>query len=393
MARSTSGLRQTKLEQKAWAAGAPLSFATSSLIPPHRRVLKVDLVVRGSFTQPAAPTSQKGVALFQMLSNIKHGRKISIDGLGLHNLNWLRYARETSLCADLPNTPNAVFNREVKFTIPFHDPTSRSPWDGSMASELFGEYPIEIQCSAASIFGGTAPTTSLVVDAIVTHDEAQVGEDEDSVVAPASMVMMSQQFSALDAIVEKAGAWLYGCIYRVASNDTGSMTSTQISSIDTFVDGEVAAKSMRAIDMVHDFNSIRALGSVKRETGNVNAQAGCLINADPGDGDADGAVVTMEFVPVVYPPRDYYLSNQVPHAEKSFRATLSGTATTYNLAYVLYEGTSESEHNNAARKLGLSGPIEWSPKTASKTNLGGRALGAWGKFLPTRIRRKRGVNL
>jgi hypothetical protein len=241
MANSAPGTRETRLESKVFAHGSQVSIQTAGLIPPKRRILSVDFILRCAFDQPAAGfVVQNAIAFYQLLSAIKIGRRVSIDGLGLHNLNWLKAGRETGIPASLPGT-DGVFNREIKWTVDYVDRSSRSPYDGAIPSELWTD-PIEIQFGASSIFAATIPVLTGTLDTIVTHDAAQV--DEDSAVIPASKIIMSQDFAALDAIIEKAGAWLYACAYRIAQNDAGGLTSTQISTADTHVDGEVLAKAL-----------------------------------------------------------------------------------------------------------------------------------------------------
>ena len=391
MPNSTSGLRHTRLESKTFGHGASVSIQTSGIIPPGRRILAVELILRATITQPGAgQVVQNAGALYQLLGNVKIGRRVSIDGLGLHLLGWLRLGREKELVAGIAATAAGVFNREIKWELPYMDPTSRSPFDMALPSELFTD-PIEITFAPNSIFAATVPAVTGTLDCVVTHDAAQAGIDDDglpSVVVPSSRVLMSQDFAALEALVEKPGAYLYAIAYRVAQNDEGGVTSTQAATIDTYIDGEVAAKTCKLADLAAAYNTIRAAGSAKRLPATADARAGERLNADPGDAAAAGAGVSTEFVPLIFPPTSYLVSTQVQQAAKSFRTQFTGSLGAYKVAYELFEPLSEANASQAARRLGIQGAIDWKTKTHSKGGLSPAMARVFGKFLPQRARRR-----
>lgn len=382
MANKAPGTQIMPLEPRTFSHGGSVSVPTSGRVPPGRRVLKVLFDLTFTATQPAAPTTQNAASLYQLLALVKHGRRISIDGLGLGILNWMKNGREIALAADIPNTPNGVYDRRVQWEISYIDPTSRSPFDGALPSELFGIDPLDINfAAAANVFGGTAPTlTNATLRTYVIHDAGQ--SSAESGVAPSSRVISSQDFSALTATLEKKGAFLYVAAYRTAANDGGAITSTQAGSVSVFVDGETFVRALRLQDLASAFNASRANGSRRRSLSSVAPVPGESLNDTPNVGNGDGAVVAVEFAPLIFPIGQFYVSNQVAQAEKSLQFDFqSGTLTNYRIAYELIEFGSPEKAEAALRKLGIPRVGRWEVKAANK----GSAIGAsFAPYLPHR---------
>jgi len=382
MANMDASTRTTRLEDKTFTHGASVSIPTAGLIPPGRRILSVEFILDLVFTQPAAAAAtQNGASLFQLIQQLKLGRRVSIDGLGLHLWEWIKTGREAALPASFLNTLNGAFTRSIKWTYQYVDRTSRSPYDAALPSELFTD-PIEVTFGASSIFTATVPTVTGTLRTTVYHDTAQ--RDEGSVVVPQSKILMSQDFNSLDALIEKPGAYLNVIAYRTAANDSGSLTSTQISNVDVSIDGELVNRGARLQDLAYVFNRNRAAGSATRLISNTAPRAGESLNADPEPEDGAGAVVTCECAPLLFAPRDYYISNQVPHATKSFRAQFTGTLGAYKVAYEIVEGMTAQMAVAAAQRQGLLGALDFRAKTASKSGLSRNMNGAFGRFLPQR---------
>lgn len=376
-----AGTRVTRLQDQTFAAGTTVNIQVAGALPPRRVVYGVLFRLDLDLTQPGAgQVAQLGSVHHQLLANLKIGRRISISGLGLRFLNWCMLGREPQFPAGFPATAGAVFSRSVEWSLWYVDPTSRSPRDYAIPTEMWQD-SIEVRFGTNAIFAATAPTLGNgVFRTYVVHGAAQA--DENSNVVPASLNIQSEDFNALVAMINKPGRWAYAVAFREASNDAGGITSVQVSNFTSYIDGEPILNNMRSQDAASLFNQMVADGGNVETESQTDPRAGEAIDSYPGVGAAAGQGTTVDYLPLVVAPKPYLVS-ETPEAITGARFEFAGTLGAYKIAYRIVEARPTSMLGNAARKLGLP-EANFTAKTSSKTSLKDMRLLP---YLPIRLKR------
>lgn len=371
---SPDNVQVTPLQSQTFNAGASVSVQTAGALPTGRRVRHVIFRLDVDITQPgAAAAAQNGAILHQLLAQVKIGRRVSITGFGLYFLNWLQLGYAPMTPPGIPATLNGVFSRSIVWQLNYCDLSSRSPDDGAVPSELWTD-PIEVRFGTTGIFAATAPTLGNgLLRTFVVHDASSVAKSGKRVTIPQSLNIQSDDFNALTALINKPGAYAYAVLYRetgiTAGTDNGQVTSAQVSNVIVSVDGVPLMNNLRAQDICTVWNAVKSAGALYRnETNNGVAgtlpipgtatnvfppsTTGELIMDQPGPAAAAGQAVTMDVLPLFFPPLNYHIS-QLPRAKVGFRADLTGTLTGYKIAYRLIERRPDQAIANAARRLGV----------------------------------------
>lgn len=387
---SPDNIQVTPLQSQTFTSGASVSIQTAGALPTGRRVRQVIFRLDLDITQPGAGAAvQNGAILHQLISQCKVGRRVSITGFGMLFLDWLMNGFPSNLPPGLPATANGVFSRSIVWTLNYCDLSSRTPDDSAVPSELWTD-PIEIRFGTNAIFAATVPTLGNgLLRTFVVHDAASSAKNGKRVTIPQSLNIQSDDFNALTALINKPGAWAYAVLYRetgiTAGTDNGQVTSTQVSNVIASVDGVPLMNNVRAQDIVTVFNRVKAEGGVYRnETNNGVAGtlpipgtatntfppsvSGELIMEQPGPANGAGQGVTMDCIPLLFPPKNYHVS-MLPRAKTGFRADLTGTLTGYKVAYRLIERRPDSAVANASRRLGITKGTFIPKPDAAKSNL------------------------
>jgi hypothetical protein len=372
---SPDNIQKTALQSQTFAVGETRQIPTAGAIPTGRRVRSVVFRLDVDITQPAAgQTAQNGGVLHRLLAQVRIGRRVSMTGWGMVILNWMMNGFLTNMPPGFPATANGVFSRSIEWTLNYADPSCRTPDDGAIPAELWTD-PIEVQFGTAAIFGAVVPTTITgTLRTFVVHDCASVAKNGKRITIPQSINMQTDDFSALTAQLNKPGMWAYLGIFRevgvTAGVDNGQITSAQVSNVIVNIDGMPVVNSLRGQDMATLFNRIRAAtGALRNE--NNNGVAGTLpipgtatnvappgmfpgssINDMPGAATAAGQGVVMDFVPLIFPPRNYHAS-MLARAKVGARVDLAGTITLYKAVYRIVERRPDQAIGNAARRLGI----------------------------------------
>ena len=376
---SPDNLQLTPLQSQAFAAGASVSIQTAGALPTGRRVRRVFFILDIDATQPATPVAQFGLAYEQLVAQFKIGRRISITGLGLFFLNWMELGSCPATPASLPaGVATNVFSRRVVWCLNFSDRTGQKPDDGAIPSELWTD-PIEVRFGTNAVFAAPAPVLSNgLLRILVEHDAASVAKNGKRVTVPPSHNVQSDDFNALTAIINKPGIWAYALVYRETQpSDTGIITSANVSNLIVSVDGIPLQNNIRAQDMATYFNEIRCQASGYQSDGPTDPVPGVLsaaaithasgnaVNDQPAVGTAAGQGVTIQFLPLLFPPDNFKVS-MLPRAKIGMRVDMTGTLGAYKIAYRLIERRPDQGIGNAARRLGITSGT-YVAKTASSS--------------------------
>jgi hypothetical protein len=382
MASSSDGVRVTRLQDQTFVSGGGVSIQTAGMIAPKRVVLGIIFTLDCDLTQPgAASAAQLGAVLPQLLSFVKIGRRVAIDGLGLRFMNWLMMGKAPNLPAGFAAVNGNVYSRKTTWALWYADPSSRSPNDGAVPSELWQDQ-IEVTFGSNAIFAATAPAIGNgTLRTYVLHQAAQA--DENTAVVPTSLNIQSENFSALTANINKVGRWVYAFAYRVASNDAGGITSAQVSNAIAYADGEPVVQNARAQDLAAIYNQIAADGAQIQTDSQTAPLSGEAINEHPGFAAAAGQGVTVDFLPLIMPAKPYLVSD-CPEALVGTKFEFTGTLGAYKIAYRIVEPRPLATLGNAGRKLGMP-ESDFEAKTHSKTDLKDKRLLP---YIPLRLRRK-----
>ena len=371
---SPDNLQVTPLQSVAFASGGSISVQTAGALPTGRRVKSVLFVLDIDLTQPAAPVAQLGLALHQLIAQIKIARRVSVTGLGLHFLNWIQRGQEPSTPAGFPaGVVTNVFSRRVVWSLDYADYTSQKPDDGAVPSELWTD-PIEVRFGTNASFAAPAPTLGNgLLRIYVVHDAASVAKNGKRITIPPSVNIQSDDFNALTALINKPGLWVYALLYRETTPFDSNVTSVNVSNVIVSVDGIPLMNNIRAQDIATVYNQIRAHGTNTEWEGQVDALpgvnnaaaithfAGAAINDQPGVGVAAGQGVTLNYLPLIFPHSDYKLS-MLPRAKIGLRVDLTGTLGPYKIVYRLVERRPDQGIGNASRRLGITN-AGFGPKT------------------------------
>jgi hypothetical protein len=229
------------------------------------------------------------------------------------------------------------------------------------------------------VFAAPAPVLSNgLLRILVEHDAASVAKNGKRVTVPPSHNVQSDDFNALTAIINKPGIWAYALVYRETQpSDTGIITSANVSNLIVSVDGIPLQNNIRAQDMATYFNEIRCQASGYQSDGPTDPVPGVLsaaaithasgnaVNDQPAVGTAAGQGVTIQFLPLLFPPDNFKVS-MLPRAKIGMRVDMTGTLGAYKIAYRLIERRPDQGIGNAARRLGITSGT-YVAKTASSS--------------------------
>lgn len=353
MASGSPGFRFLRLEDKTFGSNQSAQIQVAGLLPPGRMVHGVLFRLDIDITQPGAgQAAQLGAVLPQLISQIRVGRRVSVTGLGLHFLWGVMAGRVPNYAAGFPATASAVFSRGIEWYLPLADPAQHDAADCAVPSELFTDQ-IEVRFGSSSIFGATVPTLGNgTLRTFIVHGPSNRPPGRG--VIPPSLNIQSDDFSSLQAVIQKPGLWTHAVLYREASNDAGAITNLNVASANTYVDGEQLAANLRASDFAAIYNTLLADGTqpkVESQTVPVGFET---INSQPGPAAAAGQGVSVDVLPLVFPHKGYKLSD-LPDARSGFRADFTGTLGSYKIAYRIVEPRPDSAIGKAAARLGSSG--------------------------------------
>jgi len=366
---SPANIQWTPLQSQIFASGASVSIQTAGALPTGRQVRRVLFILDIDITQPGAGmAAQLGIAMYMLIAQIKIARRVSITGLGLHFLNWLQKGMEPESPAGFAAGAAAdVRSRRICWSLDYYDETSQKPGDACIPSELWTD-PIEVRFGTNAIFAATIPTLGNgLLRTYVEHEAASVASNGKRVTVPPSVNIQSDDFNALSAFINKPGAWVYVGIYREPTPyDGGAITSANISNLIASVDGIPLMNSVRAQDLCSFYNQVRAAAPNPQWEGQSDDTAGTsnvttapahlpgsAIHDQPAVAAAAGQGVTMNFVPVLFPGRNYKVS-QLPRAKVGLRVDSTGTLGAYKMFYRLVERRPDQGVGNAARRLGIT---------------------------------------
>lgn len=382
MASAMAGTRVTRLQDQTFVSNGTVSVQVAGQLPPRRVVYGVLFRLDCDLTQPGAASAvQLGAVLHQLIAQVKIGRRVSISGLGMRFLNWVMKGYEPNFPAGFPATNAAVFSRSITWPLWYCDPTSRSPRDYAIPTEMWQD-PIEVRFGSNAIFAATAPTIgNATLRTYVVHGAAQA--DADSAVVPSSLNIQSEDFNSLVATINKPGRWVYAVAYREASNDAGGITSANVTNVTSYVDGEPQLNNLRSQDAATIFNQLCADGGNIEVESQTDPRAGECIDDLPGTAAAAGQGTSVDYLPLIVAPKPYLVS-ETPEAMIGAKFEFTGTLGAYKVAYRIVEPRPLALLANAGRRLGI-GDATFTAKTASKTDLrDGRLL----PYIPLRLRRK-----
>lgn len=380
---SPDNVQLTPLQSQTFAQGASVSVQTAGALPTGRRVRAVYFILDIDETQPTSPAAQLGAAQYQLISQIKIARRVSITGYGLSIMNWLMRGYQPSFPAGYAaGTAADVRSRRVVWALDYADNSARNPDDGCVPSELWTD-PIEVRFGTTSPFATPVPTLGNgLLRVLVEHDAASRSKNGKTITVPPSMNIQSDDFNALTGFENKPGCWVYLFLYREAQPaDGGIITSTNVSNVIVSADGIPLYNSIRLQDIATYFNFSRAMGGLNQSEGQIEpvpgvntatAQTvfpGALLNDQPGTAAAAGQGVTTNFLPLIFPPRDYNVS-MMPRAKTGVNWQLTGTLGSYKVGYRLIERRPDASVGNAARRLGVTN-AKYGAKTGTNKGIGG----------------------
>lgn len=371
--RSHPGLMSTRLQDASGVGfGSNITFQTKGQLEPGRLVTSVRLILDAIFTQPGAgAVAIPGELLYHMLLRVNVGRRINITGPGLRFLDWMTKGRSVQYPGSIPAVVATSYAKRVEWEISYVDPLSRSPYDGAVPTELFDEQ-ILVALASNGIFAATVPTMPTATATLRCYvDSVPSKAGRGRVELPASYVIADQAFSALNAQILVAGQYEQAALFTTplaggTAGSAGRITSANVATVNTRVDGRPLVVNSRAEDLASLWNRQRAFGSTRGTSAPVYSAPPESIDDQPEQAAAGAqSSLQMEYIPLVFPPA-VQLAAQVATAQNGLAVDLTGTLGPYVIAYRVREPRGSDAIAKGARKLGLkSGQIRNKAASAS----------------------------
>lgn len=310
---------------------------------------------------PAAAMAAVVPATFnRLIDSLKVGRRISATGQALNILKWLMTGRDHSATAYIPANANGTVSRVLNVSLPFIDPTAFDPDDTAAAVELFKDTPIELGFgSDSTLLPGRTTFTPGVFQAVARIVKGTPGK----VATPVNVdVVDLTPDSRIDP-----GTVTHLALFK---EDGSAITSAEVTSLSVIIDGVPVIDGASVAQLAALFNDSKAMGG--EPASNLTATPytttpGEAVNEAPGGAVGAGSVVSVDFLPLLYPVPSGKLVKSWP-CPTGIRVKWSGSATGLRAVVRRVEPVSDAAVMRAAEKMGLQAPAEVVSKTASRAS-------------------------
>jgi hypothetical protein len=335
-----SGLRLIPLERKSIAASLTPIISLAVMTQKVRilgYLLRANLII----TQGAGAVALPGSTLSRYLQSAVVGKRIRATGRWLDVLGWMMRGADFNLPYDVPAAAG-VYRRTVELVIPIADMDAANPLDTAAHARMFSDETLDLAfADFASVFGAnTTITGQLKPFAIALPGDA-------ATVATPTRINYAD-FNGGSVLLPR-GTLSHAAIFK---EDGTPLTSAEISSLTISVDGEVIAQRLGVDDIANLYNFAKAKGTeVQRQSASV-PDAGEELNSEPGAAAGASDVVSVDFLPLVFPTTRYSLSH-VAHAEGQVQVDYEGSATAIRIGYRQLEEQGPAEVAKAAAKQGV----------------------------------------
>jgi len=337
---SYSGLRLIPLERKSIASSLT-PIVQLSVITQKVRVRGYLLRAALTITQGAGAVLLRGSLLSRMFASVVLGKRIRATGRLLDVLGWMMRGADFNLPADVPAAAG-VYKRTVELLIPLSDMQAAEPGDTAAHARMFSDETIDLAFSEfATVFG--ANTT--IVGTLKSFAVAEPGD----LTVVATPTRINYADFAGGTVLLPRGTFSHAVLYR---EDGSAITSAELSALTISIDGEVVANRLTIDDLTNLWNLVRARGAGQQVESTTVPDAGEELTSEPGVAAAASDLVSVEFLPLVF-PTDRYKHTRLAHAEAQLQVDYEGTATNVRIGYRQVEEQGPVEVAKAAAKLGV----------------------------------------
>jgi hypothetical protein len=319
-------------------------------------------------TVTGAASSQAAIlpnAFNRCLDQLKIGRRVSTTGQALNVLHWLMTGRDNSATAYIPANTASAFDRVVNIAFPLFDPTGYEPDDCSAAVEVFKDTPLDVTFgNNGIIFPGCA---SVVAGNFTTLAIIEKG-------APGK-VATPVQLDVIDLVPDsRLDPGIYTHLGLMKEDGTG-ISSTEVTGLTVIIDGVPVIDNATLPQLAALFNVLKAQGDDPASYAITTPFAtlpGEGISDQPGAAAGAGAVVTADFIPVLYSQNSGKLTKAWA-APTGIRIKWTGSATGLRCVTRRIEQVSDAQALKAGAKMGVPA-TRLAAKTSSKV---APAAGSW----------------
>lgn len=337
---SYSGLRLIPLERKS-IASTLTPIIQLSVLTQKVRVRGYLLRAALTITQGAGAVALRGSLLSRVFASVVLGKRIRATGRLLDVLGWMMRGADFNLPADVPAAAG-VYRRTVELLIPLSDMEAMEPGDTAAHARMFADETIDL---AFAEFGAVFGVNTTITGTLKSFAVAEPGDN--TVVASPTRINFSD--FAGGTVLLPRGTYSHAVLYR---EDGTPITSAEVSALTISIDGEVIANRLSVDDLTNLWNLVRAKGAGTQLESATVPDAGEELTSEPGVAAGATDVVSVEFLPIVFPV-SRYKHTRLAHAEAQLQVDYEGTATNVRIGYRQVEEQGPAELVKAAAKLGV----------------------------------------
>ncbi|MBK9519385.1 MAG: hypothetical protein IPO09_19005 [Anaeromyxobacter sp.] len=313
--------------------------------------------------QNAAPAIVLPRTFNRIIDSLKCGRRIALSGQAMDVLAWLMTGKDQSATAYIA-AGAGTFDRVVNVPLHFSDPTAYEPDDTAAAVELFRDTPLEVGFgSLATLFPSFTGVGSVTPGPFQTLAVIEAG-------APgkvATPVQLDEVNLTPDTRIDP-GVYTHLGIFK---DDGTAITSAEVAGLTVIIDGVPVIDNANLPQLAALFNMLKSDGAAAPSTTITTpflTVGGENVNDQPGGAAAAGAVVSAEFLPVLFPSHAGKLTKAWA-CPTGIRIKYTGSATGLKCVTRRVEPVSDASVVKAAAKMGLRAPTTITSKTASKAGV------------------------
>lgn len=373
--------RLVTLESKTIPAGGNVQVSLRDL--PAGAVLRaLYFCADVQITQAAGSAAITEEVLYGLLTNCEIGKRIRVTGRMMQTLYWLMYGREFDELAGLPGGVANFYRRAITWVLPFGDPYALKFTDTCPRTEWFKDTPAVLDFLSPATFDANDSLTSGTLRTYALVEEV------DSDFVPATVQIGYTDWSGQQPVLE-SGCYSHLFLFKdhnVAAT-AYTFTSAEITSASVTVDSTPVVTMATVSDLARRWNIGKCDSQDRKALSATAPVPGGILTAAPVYTAGGAATVTTERVPLVFPDRDYKITD-LWEARSALSASFQGSLTSFRLGWRRIEKRSGEATLRAFAKAGNpQDPAAVFAKTASKKDL--PAAGArWFPFLPNKGAKK-----
>jgi hypothetical protein len=294
--------------------------------------------------------------------------------MALDVLAWHMRGLQMDVPADVPNTNNGVFNREICFTIPFYDTNCQGTDDGDPLPSFYENSPLTIDFDVSTTLFTSLATVTGTLRVFLLLERADFG------VIPS--IVEIGFFDPNAQHIELAGERVFTHLHLFKESGTG-ITSADITGVTITADGELQTNlALRPQDLTRIFNNYSADGVGLLASSATAPVPGERLTDDPSASSGGSTTITAEWQPIITPPNNHKLTKLL-QVEKSVIFDLTGGMTSgFRLGYRAIIPRTDAQRDAMRQSAGI--PDGWTPVTKTKSKTGTRSV-RLARILPLRF--------